>query len=70
VRLDDDQTRIFGARRADVTGVDAWEPPCRGIGIAKILKKLQFTLVKAAIRWMSVLAQATTGEHKETRGIQ
>jgi hypothetical protein len=40
VRLDDDQTRIFGARRADVTGVGAWEPPCRGIGIAKILKKL------------------------------
>jgi hypothetical protein len=27
VRLDDDQTRIFGARRADVTGVGAWEPP-------------------------------------------
>jgi hypothetical protein len=41
VRLDDDQTRISGARRADVTGVGAWEPPCRGIGIAKILKKLQ-----------------------------
>jgi len=30
-----------GARRADVTGVGAWEPPCRGFGIAKILKKLQ-----------------------------
>ena len=41
MRLDDDQTRISGARRADVTGVGAWEPPCRGIGIAKILKKLQ-----------------------------
>jgi hypothetical protein len=41
VRLDDNQTRISGARRADVTGVGAWEPPCRGIGIAKILKKLQ-----------------------------
>jgi hypothetical protein len=40
VRLDDNQTRIFGAR-ADVTGAGAWEPPCRGIGIAKILKKLQ-----------------------------
>jgi hypothetical protein len=32
---------ISGARRADVTGVGAWEPPCRGIGITKILKKLQ-----------------------------
>jgi hypothetical protein len=29
------------ARRADVTGVGAWEPSCRGLGIAKILKKLQ-----------------------------
>jgi hypothetical protein len=28
---------FFGARRA---GAGAWEPPCRGIGIAKILKKL------------------------------
>jgi hypothetical protein len=28
-------------RRADVVDVSAWEPPCRGIGIAKILKKLQ-----------------------------
>jgi hypothetical protein len=41
VRLDDNEIRISGARRADVTGVGAWEPPCRGIGIAKILKKLQ-----------------------------
>src|ERR1700730_5472221 len=41
VRLEYDQPRISGARRADVTGVGAWEPPCRGIGIAKILKKLQ-----------------------------
>jgi hypothetical protein len=46
VRLDDDQTRISGARRADVTGVGAWEPPCRGIGIAKILKKRNFTLAQ------------------------
>jgi hypothetical protein len=41
MRLDDNETRISGARRAEVTGVGAWEPPCRGIGIAKTLKKLQ-----------------------------
>ena len=41
MRLDDNETRISGARRADVTGVGAWEPSCRGFGIAKILKKLQ-----------------------------
>ena len=41
VRLDDNKFRIFGARRADVTGVGAWEPSCRGFGIAKILKKRQ-----------------------------
>jgi hypothetical protein len=39
-RLDDNETRISGARRADVTGVGAWEPSCRGFGIGKILKKL------------------------------
>ncbi|PNE09591.1 MAG: hypothetical protein CR217_19305 [Beijerinckiaceae bacterium] len=39
--MDDNETRISGARRADVTGVGAWEPSCRGFGIAKILKKLQ-----------------------------
>jgi hypothetical protein len=33
------ETRISGARRADVTGVGAWEPSC--LGIAKILKKRQ-----------------------------
>jgi hypothetical protein len=37
-------TSISGARRADLTGVDAWEPSCRGFGIAKILKKRQLHL--------------------------
>jgi hypothetical protein len=41
VRLNDNETRISGAPRADVTGVGAWEPSCRGFGIAKILKKRQ-----------------------------
>ena len=41
MRLDDNETRISGAPRADVTGVGALEPPCRGFGIAKILKKRQ-----------------------------
>jgi hypothetical protein len=36
VRLDDNQTRISGARRADVTGLGAREPACRGFGIPKI----------------------------------
>src|ERR1700737_1415542 len=27
MRLDDNETRISGARRAEVTGVGAWEPP-------------------------------------------
>jgi hypothetical protein len=41
VCLDDSETRISGARRADVTGVGAWEPSCRGFGIAKIRRKWQ-----------------------------
>jgi len=39
VRLDDNEISISGARRGDVTGLDAREPPCRGIGIAKIRRK-------------------------------
>jgi hypothetical protein len=38
VRLNYNETRISGARRADVTGVGA---SCRGFGIAKIFKKQQ-----------------------------
>jgi hypothetical protein len=38
---DDNETRITGARRADVTGAGAWVPSCRGFGIAKILKTRQ-----------------------------
>jgi hypothetical protein len=30
-----------GARRADVSGVDAWDASCRGFGIAKNLKMRQ-----------------------------
>jgi hypothetical protein len=41
VRQDHNETRISGAQRADVTGVGAWVPSCRGFGIAKILKKRQ-----------------------------
>jgi hypothetical protein len=54
VRLDDNETRISGARRADVTGLGAREPPCRGFGIAKTRRKWQFSVNKAVIRWMSV----------------
>jgi hypothetical protein len=35
VRLDDNETRISGARRADATGVGAWVPSCRAV-LAKI----------------------------------
>jgi hypothetical protein len=54
VRLDDNETRISGARRAQVTGVGAWVPSCRGFGIAKILRGGNFILAKAAMRWMLV----------------
>jgi hypothetical protein len=35
------KSAFTGARRADVTGLGAWEPPCRGIGTAKIRRKRQ-----------------------------
>jgi hypothetical protein len=41
------------ARRADVTGVGAWEPSCRGFALPKSLKNCNFTLARAVIRRMS-----------------
>jgi hypothetical protein len=52
VRLDDTETRISGARHADVTGLGALEPSCQGFGIGKILKKLQLH-PRQGCRWMS-----------------
>jgi hypothetical protein len=40
--------------RADVTGLGAREPSCRGIGIAKIRRKRHLSVNTAVIRWMSV----------------
>jgi hypothetical protein len=40
-RYQRNETRISDARRADVTGVGAWEPSCRGFGIARIRRKRQ-----------------------------
>jgi hypothetical protein len=49
----------------------AWEPLCRGIGISKILKKLQLHLAKAVIRWMSVLTVwAIPAEEDGARKVQ
>jgi hypothetical protein len=42
VRLGDNKIRISGAWRADVIGFGAWDPPCRGFGIAKIRRTWQF----------------------------
>jgi hypothetical protein len=36
VRLDDNKIRIFGAWRANVTGLGAREPHVEGIGIASV----------------------------------
>jgi hypothetical protein len=46
MRLDDNETRISGARRAEVTGEE--------LALPKPLKSCNFTLAKAAMRWMSV----------------
>jgi hypothetical protein len=56
VRLDDNQTRISRARRADVTGMGAWSPHVEELALPKSLKSCNFTLAKAVIRWMSVEA--------------
>jgi hypothetical protein len=45
VRLDDNETRNSGARRADVTGVGAWVH-VEDLALPKSLKSCNFTLVK------------------------
>jgi hypothetical protein len=54
VRLDDNETRIFGARRADVAGAGAWVPHVEDLALPKSSRSGNFILAKAVIRWMSV----------------
>jgi hypothetical protein len=44
VRLDDNQTRIFGARRADVTGAGDGSPHVEELALPKSLKSRNFIL--------------------------
>jgi hypothetical protein len=53
-RLDDNKIRIFGARRADVTGLGAPEPRVEGLALPKSVASGNLHLNKAVIRWMSV----------------
>jgi hypothetical protein len=54
VRLDDNETRMSGARRADVSGVGAWVPSRRRFALPKSLKSGNLIFAKALIRWTSV----------------
>jgi len=53
VRLDDNETRFSGARRANVTSLSAREHRVEDLALPKSLKSCNFTLAKAVIRWMS-----------------
>jgi hypothetical protein len=44
VRLDDNETRIPDARRADVTGVGAWDPHVEDLALPKSLKSGNLSL--------------------------
>ena len=54
VRLDDNETRISGARRADVPAWVHGSPHVEDLALPKSLKSCNFTVAKAVIRWMSV----------------
>jgi hypothetical protein len=53
-RLDDDETRIFGSRRADVTALGARESPAEELALPKSVESSNLNLNKAIIRRMSV----------------
>jgi len=53
VRLDVKKIHIFGARRANVTGLGAREPRAEELALPKSVASGNFTLAKAVIRWMS-----------------
>ena len=54
VRLDDNKFRIFGAWRADVTGLGAREPHVEGLALPISVESGNLSFSKTGIRWMSV----------------
>jgi hypothetical protein len=53
VRLDDNEIRISGARRANVTGLGAREPRAEELASPISAESGNLGLNKAVIRWMS-----------------
>jgi hypothetical protein len=54
VRLVDNKIHIFGARRANVTGLGAREPRAEELALPKSVESGNLGLNKAVIRWISV----------------
>src|ERR1700730_3244159 len=54
VRLDDNKFRIFGAWRADVTGLGAREPHVEGLALPISVESGNLSFSKTGIRWMLV----------------
>jgi hypothetical protein len=52
-RLNDDETHMFGARRANVTGLDAWEPHLERLVLPKSIESSNTSVNKPVIRGMS-----------------
>jgi hypothetical protein len=50
----DNKIHIFGARRANVTGLGAREPRAEELALPKSVERGNLSLNKAVIRWMSV----------------
>jgi len=53
VRLDDNQISISGARRANVTGLEAREPRVEELALPKSVESGNLSVNEAVIRWMS-----------------
>jgi hypothetical protein len=52
--LDDNKIRIFGAWRADVTGLGAREPHVEGLALPISVESGNLSFSKTGIRWMLV----------------
>jgi hypothetical protein len=61
-RLDDNKIHIFGARRANVTGLGAREPRVEGLALPKSVESGKLSFSKTGIRWMSDKARFAFAE--------
>jgi hypothetical protein len=62
VRLNDNKIHIFGARRANATGLGAREPRVEGLALPKSVESGNLSFSQTGIQWMSDKARFAFAE--------